>query len=74
MDTHRFQALSAKHRALVAMAVLLDGHEAAVYLENDAESGEALQKAAHDLASMAPELRMPLLGTLLRAAVAELGG
>ena len=74
MDTHRFQSLSAEHRALVAMAVLLDGHEAVVYLENDAESGEILKKAAHDLASMSPELRMPLLGTLLRSAVEEMGG
>ncbi len=72
MEKSRFDALSARNRALIAMAVLLDGHEAAAYLENDAEYGEVLERVAHDLATLAPDLRMPFVGTLLRAAVSEL--
>ena len=72
MDTKRFRALSAHHRALVAIAVLLDGREAAAYLQNDAVNGEVLQKAALDLASQPPELRMIYVGTALRVALGEL--
>ena len=72
MDAQRFRSLSARQRALVAMAVLLDGREAKVYLENDAVNGAGLQRAALDLASIEPELRMPFTGTMLRAALEEL--
>lgn len=72
MDLQRFRSLSAHNQALVAIAVLLDGHEADVYLENDAVHGSGLQKAAQELASQKPEVRMPLLGTLLRSANEEL--
>lgn len=74
MDAQRFRVLSARQRALVAMAVLLDGREAAVYLEKDAVDGSGLQKAAVDLASQTPELRMPFVGSLLRDALNELRG
>jgi hypothetical protein len=43
-----------------------------MYLENDAINGEGLKRAALDLAGVAPELRMPLVGTLLRDALEEL--
>jgi len=72
MDAKRFRALAARQRALVAVAVLLDGREAAVYLKNDAVNGEGLQKAALDLASQPPELRMPFVGTVLRNALSEM--
>jgi len=72
MDAKRFRTLAAKQRALVAMAVLLDGREAAVYLKNDVVNGDTLQKTALDLASQPPELRMIFLGTALRSALAEL--
>lgn len=72
MDTQRFRSLSAEQRALVAVAVLLDGREAGMYLENDAVNGAGLKRAALDLAGVAPELRMPLVGTLLRDALEEL--
>jgi hypothetical protein len=72
MDAQRFRSLSAKYRALVAVALLLDGREAGLYLENDALSGPGLKRAAGELAQIEPELRMPLVGTLLRSAVREL--
>lgn len=71
MNANRFRALSAHHRALVAVAVLLDGQEASRFLENDAVHGEALKSASADLAGEQPELRMPLVGTLLRDALDE---
>jgi hypothetical protein len=55
------------------VAVLLDGREAATFLENDATHGDVLKRAALDVASQDPELRMPFVGTMLRAALEELG-
>ncbi len=72
MDMQRFRAISAHDRALVAIAVLLDGREAVAYLESDVVHGVSLKKAALDLASLDPDLRMPLAGTLLRSALQEL--
>ena len=68
----RFRALDTKEKALVAIAVLLDGHDASSLLQSDKERSPALTRAAADLAQLAPEVRMPLLGTLLRSAVEEL--
>ena len=73
MDLSKFHTLSARLRALTAIAVLLDGFEAPTYLENDAEESDKLQQAAIALSSLAPEVRMPLAGSLLRTALEELG-
>jgi hypothetical protein len=67
-----FRSLGAVDRLLVAAAVLLDGREAGVYLENDLTQGEKLKAAALDLAGYEPELRMPLVGSILRSAVGDL--
>jgi hypothetical protein len=72
MDAQRFRSLSPRQRALVAVAVLLDGREAGMYLENDAVNGQGLKRAALDLAGVEPDLRMPLVGTLLRDALKEM--
>lgn len=72
MDAKHFRTLSARQRALVAIAVLLDGREAAVYLKNDTVNGAGLHRAALDLAGQAPDLRMPYVGTMLRIALEEL--
>jgi len=72
-DVSRFRALSVRERAVVAVGVLLDGHDAALYLNSDPERSKALTRAASDLAELSPELRLPLLGTLLRSALEELG-
>ncbi len=68
----RFRALATKERALVAVAVLLDGHDAADYLACDKERQQALTRAARDLVDLSPELRLPLLGTFLREALRNL--
>jgi len=72
MDAQRFRSLSPWQRALVAVAVLLDGREAGMYLENDSVNGQGLKRAALDLAGVEPELRMALVGTLLRDALKEM--
>ncbi|MCC6954507.1 MAG: hypothetical protein IT290_10345 [Deltaproteobacteria bacterium] len=70
--TARFRALGMKERALVAVGVLLDGHDAADFLVSDKERHLALTRAARDLAELPPDLRMPLLGSLLRRTLDEL--
>ena len=64
--------MSPRERALVAIGVLLDGHDASDYLASDKERHTALCRAAKDLAELTPELRMPLVGSLLRSIVREL--
>lgn len=72
MDTKKLRSLPVRQQALVAVAVLLDGIEAANYLETDATDGEALKKAAEELAGQKAELRVPLAGTIFRMAVEQL--
>ena len=74
MDAQRLRNLTARQRALVAVAVLLDGREAGIYLENDSVNGLGLKRAALDLAAVEPELRMPYAGTMLRQALEEMDG
>ncbi len=72
-DNSRFRMLSFREQAVVSVAVLLDGHDAPEYLLYDKERSNALSRAAKDLAALAPEVRMPLVGSLLRKALQELG-
>ncbi|MCO6431235.1 MAG: hypothetical protein J5J00_10270 [Deltaproteobacteria bacterium] len=67
-----FRNLPARQRALLAVAVLLDGREAPNYLGSEGDDGKRLYQAAEELAAISPELRMPLLGSLLRVALSEL--
>jgi hypothetical protein len=71
-DKSTFDALLAHERALVAIAVLLDGRDAATFLGIDSDKGDLLQLAAEELTQYPPELRMPYVGTLLRTALREL--
>ena len=71
-DLSRFRSLSVRERALVAVAVLLDGHDAIDHFASDRDRSAALSRAAKDLAELSPELRIPLAGTLLREAVTQL--
>ncbi len=68
----RFIGLTARERAVVAVAVLLDGHDAVDMLASDKERRGLLCRAAKDLAELTPDLRVPLLGTLLRDALDEI--
>ncbi len=72
-DIRKFRELPKRYQCLVALAVLLDGIDAATYLENDEHFGERLREVSEILGRLDPDLRMPLLGTLLRQAVGEGG-
>jgi len=71
-DLTKYRALPPKERALIAVAVLLDGRDAVEYLKSDKERGNVLCKATKDLAELAPDLRMALSGSFLRQALAEI--
>jgi hypothetical protein len=71
MNLDHFYKLAPGLRAQVCIAVLLDGAEAHVFLENDGEYGAQLSALAEAFAAEAVELRVPLLGTLLREALAQ---
>jgi hypothetical protein len=68
-----FMRLQPYDRARVAIAVLLDGGEAPIYLLNDAEIGKELREAAEELLSMELDIRFPFVGTMLRLALEEAG-
>lgn len=72
MDARNFNQLSPFHKALVALAVLLDGHEGETYLANDAHVGDSLAEAATAMAQQPAELRMPFLGSMLRSIIKQL--
>ncbi len=72
MDSQRFRSLPPRQRALVAIALLLDGRDAGIYLENDAVYGNGLKRAADELALLEPEMRMPFVGTVLRDALSNM--
>ncbi len=70
--TTRFRMLEARERALVALAVLLDGLDAPDYFGGDRERGLTLSRASKDLAKLTPEVRLPLVGSLLRTALIDM--
>jgi hypothetical protein len=72
MNLQQFYKLDAEMRAQVCIAVLLDGSEAHVFLENDAVAGEQLSGLAESFAGESPEMRTQMLGTLLREALSQL--
>jgi len=72
VDGNKFRALSPRQRALVAVAVLMDGRESALYFKNDSVNSTGLERAAVELAGLDPEMRMPYVGTQLRIALEEL--
>lgn len=72
-DLSRFRALSMRERALIAIGVLLDGLDAVEHFSCDKNRKTALQRAAKDIVALPPDLRMPLLGTVLRESLANVG-
>lgn len=71
MSLARFRALSSRDRALVAVAVLVDGNEAATYLACDAKQGEEFKGAAQELCQLDMDARLAFVGTVLRLALDE---
>jgi hypothetical protein len=68
----KFNNLSPHQKALVAVAVLLDGREAIAYLLGNRPEDILLRQAAEEISNLQPELRMPFIGTILRTAIKEL--
>jgi hypothetical protein len=63
--------LSPKDRALVAVAVLVDGSDSKIYLESDSEKAEQLKLAAEQLCELEIDARVAFVGTVLRLALEE---
>ena len=71
MSLATWRSLSPRYRALVAVAVLIDGSDSRIYLECDAEKSELLQKAADELCELEVDARVAFVGTVLRLALEE---
>lgn len=68
----RFEALPARDRVLVGLAVILDGLDAAEYLQGEMTRGGVLADVATEISRLNPEVRLCLIGTLFRKAIEEL--
>jgi hypothetical protein len=55
----------------VAIAVLVDGSDAQVYLDCDAERADQLTAAANELSGLEVDARLTFVGTVLRMSLAE---
>ena len=71
MSLSTWRALSARDRALVAVAVLVDGSESKQLLGHDVGHGRELQRAADELCALEVDLRVAFVGTALRLALEE---
>ena len=71
MSLSTWRSLSARDRALVAIAVLIDGSDSKTFLGYDAEKGEVLKRAAEELCSLEVDARVAFVGTVLRLALEE---
>lgn len=71
MSLSTFRSLSARDRALVAVAVLVDGNDSRVYLDFDAAKSEELKRAAGELCALEVDARVAFVGTVLRLALEE---
>jgi hypothetical protein len=67
------QRLSLHEQALVAVAVLVDGAEAANVLALDARRGEVLKAEAASWSEIELDARLPFVGTQLRRALEREG-
>lgn len=72
MDLTKFRNLSPHNQALIAISILLDGREGGNFLEIIQPDGDILKKIANQVAVLDPEIRMPLIGSMLRAAIERL--
>lgn len=66
-----FLSLPARERARVALAVLLDGADAPLFLQTDERRGADLKSAAEELLAIELDARFPYVGTMLRLALEE---
>ena len=71
MSVNTWRTLDARDRALVAIAVLVDGNDAKVYLGGDARGAERLKAAAEELCQLEVDARLTFVGTVLRLSLEE---
>jgi hypothetical protein len=71
MSLSTWRSLAPRDRALVAVAVLIDGSDAATFLECDAENADELRRAAEELSALEVDARLAFVGTALRLALGE---
>ena len=71
MSLTHLRALDPIDRALVAVAVLIDGSDASLYLDGDPERSEALKQAVEELCRLEIDGRLAFVGTILRLALQE---
>ncbi len=71
MSLTTFRSLGARDRALVAVAVLIDGNDGSMYLDFDAERSEELKRAVGELCALEVDARLAFVGTVLRLALEE---
>ena len=64
-DISKFRALGKKEKCVVALALLVDGLDALEHLSIDEDNKTAFLRAAKDFTEMPPELRIPLLLSLI---------
>ena len=69
-----YKNLSPRERALLAIAVLIDGADATYYLDNDSVNRQALIDSVQDFLRLDNEYRLPVLASVLRRALKELEG
>ena len=70
----KFEKLDPKLRALLAVALIVDGREAMDYLKIDSEHGASFRELIEELGALEPDLRIGLMGTILRRTLAEISG
>ena len=68
-----FYKLDSASQVRVALAVLLDGGDAPLYLQIDEKQGSELRQAAEELLAMELDIRFPYVGTMLRLALEDIG-
>lgn len=71
MSLSTFRSLSARDRALVAVAVLVDGSDSKMYLDLDRDKSEQLRQAVEELCALEIDARVAFVGTVLRLALEE---
>lgn len=71
MSLATFRSLNARDRALVAVAVLVDGNDSRIYLDFDSTKSEELKRAAGELCALEVDARVAFVGTVLRLALEE---
>lgn len=72
MRMFSLESLSDDEQVLLAIAVLLDGFEAQVYLENDAHKGKVYSEVLQEICSQPVDVRIAYCGTQLRLALERL--